>query len=760
MKLKIMSFVCAFVLLCTTCANAAFSDVDTQSDVGNAILQLSNLGIINGFGNNLFLPDETLTRAQFAKIAVYMLGEQKNAASYGTQTVFSDVSQSHWASEYVNYIAEREIINGYPDGSFGAEDTINYAQALTILIRLLGYGGEDVAYKWPDGYINMAASLGITKNMRFDKYESLTRGNAAYLVYNTLLAEKKENSSVKLLSSKSIEDVVIYADWETDESLSNGSILTTEGVYKLADSTNISQSIFGSMGTLYLDADNKATAFVPERETVRNITVVSAAKNTDSGKTEITFTENGVTKTESFGVNAPIYYSGKSAEIGNAVSELESGREAVLFFAESGTFERIYLKKSSLSSPITIKSGGNEVYSEFGISSNTSLTVLRGGRKSTLNAIEPFDVVYYMKSNNTIYAYTDKVTGTYEEAYPIKANVTSVSVAGREYTLSSQTAINKMNESDGAFDIGDRVTLLFGRNGEVIDAVDMTQSGNLDLAVLLECTSKISTDADTDGKRIRSVTLMLLDGSEVTYETDKDYSDYIGNVMRVNYADKKATLSYVSHNVVTGEFDSSIPSLGSHWLTSGCAVLELVENIEGEKATVKKIDVKDITSKTLTKEQVLHAQVSGEMRDISFLYVKGITKSEANFGVVKKKEKNSVTVLVDEKEKTFQTALALSNGSAVEISQTADGEILSSLVKIAAGSNVTGYTAGRIRVGTTTYTVSDYVKIYGGRNAEDYHTMSAEEMLDTSNITSVTLYSDRSAASGGIVRVIVLKTVK
>ncbi len=760
MKVKITALICALIMILNVNALAVFYDVDTTSDVGNAISQLSSLGIINGFADGSFHPDETLTRAQFAKIAVYMLGEQENAAARSASMVFSDVPKDNWASGYINYIAEKEIINGYPDGTFGANDTINYAQALTILIRLLGYSGEDVGYRWPDGYISRASALGITRNMSFDTYENLTRGNAAYLVYNTLLAEKKENSSINLLSTSSVEDVVIYGDGEIDASLASGNIMTTKGTYKLANASNINSSMYGKMGTLYLDGEGRATAFVPEKETVRNVTIVSAAKNSDIGKVEITFTENTNTKTESFGLNAPVYYSGKSSTLENAVSELETGREAVLFFSEGGIFERIYLKESSLEGPVTISGSYSQIYSSFNISNKSALSVVRDGRKSNVESISMYDVVYYMRSNNTIYAYTDKITGIYEEAYPIKANVSSVLVAGREYQLSSQKAISKMNESSSSFDIGERVTLLFGRNGEVIDVVDMSASGNLDIAVLTECYSEVSTDVDTNGQHTKYVKLVLPDGNEVTYKTDRDYSNYTGSVMRVTYSNNMAHLSVVGNNTVYGDFDASIPSLDGHWLTGNCAILELTENIEGEKATVRKIDVKDIVTTSLTKNQVIHAEVTGDMKDISFLYVQNVTKADADFGVVMKKSGNRATVLIGEQQKSFTTNLALSNGSAVEVINTADGEKVTALTKVGSGTDVSGYSSGRVRVGSTTYAVSDYVKIYGGRTAEDYRTMSIEEMLDKDNVTGVTLYSDRSLGGGGVVRVIVLKTNK
>jgi hypothetical protein len=233
-----------------------------------------------------------------------------------------------------------------------------------------------------------------------------------------------------------------------------------------------------------------------------------------------------------------------------------------------------------------------------------------------------------------------------------------------------------------------------------------------------------------------------------------------GSGMRVNYANGIANLSVMGYNQVYGEFDSSVPSLDGHWLTKDCAILELTENLEGEKANVRKIEIKDIVTTSLSKNQVIHAQLTGDMKDISFLYVQNVTKADANFGVVTKKNGNRLTVLVGEQQKSFTTNLVVSNGSAVEVVSTSDGDKITALLKVGSGAEISGYSSGRIRVGTTTYAVSDYVKIYGGKTAEDYHTMSIEEMLDKDNVAGVTLYSDRSLSGGGIVRVIVLKTRK
>lgn len=759
MKIKITAFVTVVLMMLNTAVLASFSDVPLNTKTGDAVEQLSKLGIINGYPDGTFRPDETLTRGQFAKIAVYMLGEEEQAMTRRENVVFSDVEREHWASGYINYIAEKEIINGYPDGKFGAEDKITYAQALTILVRLLGYTGEDVAYRWPDGYISKAASLGITEGLSFGTYENITRGNAAYVIYNTLLADKKAGSSVNILSSIKYEDVVIIGDSETDASIPHGNISTTRGTYKLADNSNVESSLYGRMGTLYLDSEQRVTAFVPERETVVDVTLSGAALSGDGKRVEVTYSVDGKVKTTSFDAKASLYYDGKSSTLANGVAEFEAGRGASIIYSESGILARIYLKENLIEGPYTITSGYSQIYSFFKVTNSNTMSVIRDGRNSKLEELDFYDVVYYNEGNNTLYAYTDKISGTYEDAFPLKSNVRSVKIAGREYTLSTQKAINKMNTSRGAFEIGDRVTLLLGRNGEVVDVVDLAASGNLDMVVLARYYTEISTDVENQGETVHYVSVVLGDGTQVTYEVKDDYSDYTGQVVKVDYKDETAKLTLVKTSQIYGELDVTARTLGGYGISNNCVILELLENNTGE-TEVKKLELRDIQSASLNRNQVIHAETSGSMKDITFLYVKDVTKESASFGVVTEADENMYTVLVDNKTTTLRTAIKLNRGSAVELKKTDNGTVAQSLINVGSGTEAEGYEQGRIRVNGTNYTVSDYVKVYGGKDATSFESMSLKEIVKNENVQIITLYSDRPISQGGIIRVIVVKTKK
>jgi len=109
-----------------------FSDVDSGSWYNEAVSTLANMGILNGYGNGLFGPEDTMTRAQFAAICV-RIGD---LTATGSNT-FSDVATNHWAYDSISAAADAGWINGYGNGKFGPDDQITRAQVVTMLNRVM-----------------------------------------------------------------------------------------------------------------------------------------------------------------------------------------------------------------------------------------------------------------------------------------------------------------------------------------------------------------------------------------------------------------------------------------------------------------------------------------------------------------------------------------------------------------------------------------------------------------------------------------------
>ncbi|HQD74889.1 MAG TPA: S-layer homology domain-containing protein, partial [Bacillota bacterium] len=127
------------------------------------VRRLASLGVIAGYPDGTFRPEEPVTRAEFAKMIVVMLGLE-NAANLmkGQAVSFSDVSATHWASGYINVAEMKGVVNGYPDGTFKPEASITYAEALKMILTAMGYLEDGfVVLRWPTTWIIQAAEIGL-----------------------------------------------------------------------------------------------------------------------------------------------------------------------------------------------------------------------------------------------------------------------------------------------------------------------------------------------------------------------------------------------------------------------------------------------------------------------------------------------------------------------------------------------------------------------------------------------------------------------
>lgn len=100
----------------------------------DSILNMESNGWMKGTSDTTFSPDKPLTRAQGAAILVRALGlEEKNDSI----NAFKDLDKDHWAREEISIAAEYGIIKGYGDGSFRPEESITREQMAVMLDRVL-----------------------------------------------------------------------------------------------------------------------------------------------------------------------------------------------------------------------------------------------------------------------------------------------------------------------------------------------------------------------------------------------------------------------------------------------------------------------------------------------------------------------------------------------------------------------------------------------------------------------------------------------
>ena len=108
-----------------------YTDVDESYWGFKEVAYLSEFGILSGYSDGTFRPNNKITRAEFVKIA-----ESFEALTWGLSP-YNDVDGGHWAFRYIVSSAVKGWISGYPDGSFRPNSFISRAEAVTIVNRLL-----------------------------------------------------------------------------------------------------------------------------------------------------------------------------------------------------------------------------------------------------------------------------------------------------------------------------------------------------------------------------------------------------------------------------------------------------------------------------------------------------------------------------------------------------------------------------------------------------------------------------------------------
>ena len=123
------------------CPAHLFTDVNTSAWYHEALDYVLVNGLMSGYGNGLFGPEDNLSRAQLCQI-VYNL-EGQPAATSGS--AFTDVADGAWYADAVTWAAENGIVGGYGGGLFGPEDNITREQLAAILYRYAQTKGYDVS---------------------------------------------------------------------------------------------------------------------------------------------------------------------------------------------------------------------------------------------------------------------------------------------------------------------------------------------------------------------------------------------------------------------------------------------------------------------------------------------------------------------------------------------------------------------------------------------------------------------------------------
>ena len=709
-----------------------FSDV-TDRDTAMAVESLRLLGVLDGYGDGSFRPNAVLTRAQFCKMAVYAMDGESELGLYRTVTVFPDVKPSHWASAYINMAAKgKGVIAGYADGRFHPEKTVTVGQAVTILLRLLGYTDENVGGIWPHGYMAVAQTIGLTDGVSGDGYTALTRGQAARLFLNLLRSDMREGGKYLDTLGTTVPNTMLVSASATGPDGRDNALQTAGGeVYQLASGKTSNGLLNGYKGTLLLNKYGKAMTFVPDA-LGSSRTVILASKTAtqivDAGGVKYTLK-----------ASTPAYYNGEESDWGDVYSWLHAGMSVTLYLSEAGGVDYVFVGGGTVTAAVIVDQDRSGAGFDSLTGGMTGYAIYKNGAPATLGDLRKYDVAVYSAAENAIRVCDTRVTVYYESCYPNPAEPTTITVLnGTELTV-LPTAM----ESLSAFKPGQRMTLLLTEDGQVAGAVD-TGSGAKGNAVgivsggkvqLLCGTAKILLDAGASG-------------------------ELEGQVVRVSAGSKgKVDLSRLSGGA-SGELSVSGRTLGKTPLADNVMVFRDGEDISLSQLTHDRVGAGDIRyARTNWAGQVDLIVLGGSESGTMYYGVAVVKRSEFQVQdengmypgddgyVVTTKTTQTIAVEYGAGLQTapIQNASLVANGAFVAM-RIKDGRItsLETLDKLSAVPNSAWSGQTAVTVGGRMYTVASDVPCYNSA-AKSWMTLSqAHGYANTAN-----LY-----VSDGVVRVI------
>ncbi len=710
-----------------------FSDIADNTTAQNAAV-LETMGVMVGDGNGNFLPDQQLTRSQFCKMTIVALQSQDQEPLYRNRTVFPDVLASHWARGYINLAVSTKIgeevplIRGLSNGTFAPDRAITYGEAVTILMRVLGYSDLDAGMLWPQGYLDLAGEVGLTQGLNLGAYDTVTRGQAASLFCNLLSTYQKSGGLYYTTLGTALDDVVVL---QGDTTMDNGSqgVLTSQDKYRAK--TPMSPSLVGKRGTLILDDSQSVLAFLPqgEQKTITSKTVQAGWILDTTGK-KYTVDKNAVT----------YQITGQGTYATDWV-DIAGGTSLNLFYGESGKVEGLYLGGTNQESVMVATQDGAAGFAPI-LKGVTGYTIYRDGNLATADQISTYDVGYYDPATQVLTVSSSKLSGYYTDVTPNRESPQTVTVFGAELEV-LPVAVEQM----ASFKLGEYVTLLLTTDGNVAGAVSSSKARGDNIGI-------VKSDS----------TVELFNG--VTVEGPCENPKAVGQLVRVyNQKNGGMTMSTVSGKSTSATLNLEKNTLGDMELSAGCQFFEQVADsgihaISRDQIAISTIpgnSISFISSQNNLVTLVVLQDVTGDAYTYGML-----VKGESVPGGVPGMEISNNSLFVKNSENPEGTNPLICNWAIAPqemggIIANGAGDKVAKKVSLTAVKSVKRsdfYTVDEktyVTVNGYSVLVSDQVQCYNKATGKWFDTLAQARAFSD----NLTIYYDRTPERGAKIRVVV-----
>jgi hypothetical protein len=534
---KVLSIV---LVLALVLGSTAFTFGAVPSDVSgtkyeDAVNVLMELDVISGYPDGSYKPAGIVTRGEMAKIIVCALGLEDYAAGSSS---FSDMA-GHWADKYVAYAVSLGIINGYPDGTFKADNTVTYDEAAKMLVAALGYTEAGLIGTWPANWVTKAKTLGILDGIKTAGATGANRGDIALMAFQTLnKAIGKVNNDGDWVAATPADTMLIRLDAKLydpgADAYDSGLVVTAGAAFVVTgeeDSVISLKELQGALITAYANDDDEIIAVkeVKSQFYTGEIDGLSGAGVVFAGGEEIGDYEvkaaaiPAAASTETY-----TFKNGADASAEVAAATYTNGDEVTIACDISGK----YITKIYSIAIWDLTQGANFQFEEDDLEDDSIKSIefeLDNNDEIDMDSFALFGVnsLEDIKEDDVVYVYHDgastpKVTrievGTEVvegEITKINSASTKITVGGKVYELSTASGA----DPNGVWPLAveNEVKLVLDYAGKVYDLEKVSGSADK-LAVILDIANEVPGLAGNEAM----IKLLLEDGTSKVFDAVVD----------------------------------------------------------------------------------------------------------------------------------------------------------------------------------------------------------------------------------------------
>ena len=610
------------LLTCCLALSLAVPALGAQTAVSEdeAAQAVTALGILTGDEGGALDLSGQVTRAEFVTMAVKASPSGGQIGQAATSP-YPDVPRDHWASGYVEAAVSLGLVSGYSDGTFRPDQPMGWAEGVSLVLALLGYGPEDFSGAYPTGQLALAHSLGLDQGVSArSAADVLTRRDAMYLFYNLLSAPDAD-------------------------------------------------------GTPYIQ------------------------------------------------------------RLGHTLDA-------------SGKVDLLELTSGALEGPL-VAQGDWQSALPF-----SPAAVRRDGSRVSAAAVQDYDVLYWNASVSTVWAYSRKASGAIQALEPNQSNPTSVTVAGRSYSIETSQAAFALSDL-GDYGLGDTVTLLLGRSGGVAAVADVSAAGAAERVGMIISVSEEQYPDGTGGSyTAQTVTMLATDGLTYQYQTQGGYR--VGSIVRAGAfgQDGQITLRGLSSQSLSGKVSDDGAELGDYHFAPDASILDVAD---GQGAVYRP---ERLAGVALSSGAVRYYSLNSQ-GEIDQMILENVTGDMYQYGVLTRREEmgeglNRIYSYeydiagTDYALPASTTGFRAATGPIQLTGDPADPERMYSLTSAGEGT----ISGRQFLTDQRRYTLSDQVLVYERRGGQ--YLLSTLARAQEGDFT-LTAWYDKLEAQGGRIRVIVAR---